>query len=101
LNFLRRCSLVHVFSALLASFRGSFYSRADLQLEILAPRHQLAVLQRSVKRPKLTCADRALWAGLSRLWADWRSALIIVQPETVITWHRKGFRLFWTWVIVR
>jgi transposase InsO family protein len=68
-------------------------------VENLALRHQLGVLQRSVKRPKLTAADRFLWAWLSRAWADWRSALVIVKPETVIAWHRQGFRLFWTWKV--
>jgi transposase InsO family protein len=76
-----------------------FCRRSALQIEILALRHQLVVLQRSVKRPKLTAADRLLWAWLSRVWADWRSALVIVKPETVIAWHRKGFRLFWTWKV--
>lgn len=74
-------------------------SRAALQLENLALRHQLGVLQRSVKRPRLTATDRLLWAWLSEIWADWRSTLVIVKPETVIAWHRKGFRLFWTWKI--
>jgi transposase InsO family protein len=60
-------------------------------------RQQLAILKRKTKRPKLTKADRAFWVGLSRLWPDWRSALIVVKPETVIGWHRKGFRLYWTW----
>jgi putative transposase len=59
--------------------------------EVLALRHQLTVLQRSVKRPKLTAADRFLWAWLAEFWRDWRSMLIIVKPETVIGWHRKGF----------
>jgi len=52
-----------------------------------------------VKRPRLTAADRLLWAWLSEVWADWRSTLCIVKPETIIAWHRKGFRLFWTWKI--
>jgi len=43
--------------------------------------------------------NRLLWICLSRLWSDWRSALAIVQPETVIAWHRAGFRLFWTWKV--
>jgi hypothetical protein len=64
-------------------------------MENLALRHQLGVLHRSVKRPRLTAPDRLLWAWLCTAWSDWRSALIIVQPETVIAWHRKGFRLFW------
>jgi hypothetical protein len=76
--------------ALFASFR----SRAALQLEILALRHQLGVLQRSVKRPKLTPADRWLWAWLCAVWNDWQSRVILVQAATVISWHRKGFRLF-------
>src|SRR6202162_5205481 len=73
-------------------------SQAALQVEIVALRHQIGVLRRSAKkRPKLTVVDRVFWAWLSGAWADWRSALIIVKPETVIAWHRKGFRLFWTW----
>jgi hypothetical protein len=75
----------------------SFRSRAALQLEILALRHQLSVLQCSVKRPRLTTSDRLLWAWLCRIWPDWRSALVIVKPDTVIAWHRNAFRLFWTW----
>jgi transposase InsO family protein len=84
---------------LFVTFWASFRSRASLQLESRALRHQLGVLQRSVKRPKLTPADRFLWAWLSEIWAGWRSALVIVQPATVVAWHRKGFRLFWTWKV--
>jgi hypothetical protein len=58
-------------------------SRAALHLENLALRHQLGVLRRSVKRPKLTPADRFLWAWLCEVWNDWRSSLVIVKPETV------------------
>jgi transposase InsO family protein len=76
-------------------------TRAALQLENLALRHQLGVLHRSVKKPKLTPFDRLLWAWLCGVWADWRSALIVVKPATVIAWHRKGFRLFWTWKVRR
>src|SRR5271169_5340528 len=78
---------------------AAFKSRAALQVENLALRHQLGVLHRSVKRPKLTSADRLLWAWLCDVWNDWRSALVIAKPETVIAWHRKGFRLFWTWKV--
>jgi hypothetical protein len=76
---------------------GIFRSRTTLQMENLALRHQLCVLERSVKHPKLTKADCLFWAELSRFWADWRATLVIVKPETVIAWHRLGFRLFWTW----
>ena len=78
---------------------AAFKSRATLHLENLALRHQLGVLRRSVKRPKLTSADRFLWAWLCEAWSDWRSALVIVKPETFIGWHRKGFPLFWTWKV--
>ena len=64
-----------------------------------AGRRRAGCLRRSVKRPKLTSADRLLWTWLCEVWSDWRSALVIVKPETVIGWHRKGFRLFWTWKV--
>src|SRR5256886_9027353 len=84
---------------LLLSLRDCFRARAFLQAEILALRHQLLVLQRSNRGHKLRLgwADRVLWVWLSRLWNDWRSALLIVKPETVIAWHRRGFRLYWRW----
>src|SRR5437016_14419823 len=89
-------------TTLLATLSSLFRARAALQLENLALRHQIGVLQRSArKRPKLTCRDRLLWVCLSRLWSDWRSALAIVRPETVLAWHRAGFRLFWTWKVRR
>jgi putative transposase len=72
-------------------------SRRVLALENLALRHQIAVLQRGARRPRLTSGDRTLWIILSRFWADWRKQLVIVQPETVIRWHRDGFRLYWRW----
>src|SRR5215472_2900725 len=87
---------------LLATLASIFRSCAALQLENLALRHQIGILQRSArKRPKLTSADRLLWIALSRIWRDWRSALTIVKPETVVAWHRAGFRLFWTWKVRR
>jgi transposase InsO family protein len=99
LTLFRRFSPALVATALFTSLLTVFRSRAALQLEILALRHQLGVLQRSVKRPKLTSADRFLWAQLSQSWSGWRSALVIVKPETVMCWHRKAFRLFWTWKV--
>ena len=72
-------------------------SHKALLAENMALRQQLAVYQRKAKRPKLTVRDRAFWVWLSRLWSDWQSVLVIVQPETVVGWHRQGFRLYWTW----
>src|SRR5262249_45645806 len=87
-----------VLISLLAMLRGVMRSRAALHVEILALRHQLQVLQRSQsRRLRLAKTDRWLWAWLSRSWNGWRTALVIVKPETVIGWHRQGFRLFWTW----
>ena len=92
-----RLSTFGVLLVLVGALSSLFRARAALQLENLALRHQIGVLQRSVKkRPKLTAADRILWAWLCGVWSDWRSALVIVKPETVIAWHGKGFRLFWT-----
>ena len=89
-------------AALLATLPSMVRSRAAIELENLALRRQIGVLQRSArKRPKLTSGDRLLWICLSRLWHDWRSALAIVKPETVVAWHRAGFRLFWNWRVRR
>src|ERR1035438_2543256 len=89
-----------VLTALLSSLGSMFCSRAALQLENIALRHQIGVLKRSAgKRPKLNAADRLFWIFLSRVWRDWRSVLDIFKPATAIAWHRKGFRLFWTWKI--
>jgi putative transposase len=84
-----------VLLALLASLRAGFRSRTALQLEVLALRHQVAVYQRSPARLRTKVADRLLWAWLSRIWADWRDALVFVQPSTVIAWQRRRFRDHW------
>src|SRR3979409_1394149 len=75
---------------LAAAASVAFKSQAALHLENLALRHQLGVLRRSVKRPKLSSADRLLWTWLCEVWSDWRSALVIVKPQTVIAWHRDA-----------
>jgi transposase InsO family protein len=72
-------------------------SRQALVLENLALRHQLQVLQRSGKRPRFRPLDRGFWVLLSRLWTEWRDLLVLVKPDTVVRWHRKGFRLYWRW----
>ena len=80
-----------------AFLRAFLAGRADLAAENALLRHQLMILQRSVKRPRLGKSDRILFVWLSRLWSGWRSTLLIVQPATVIRWHRQGFRLYWRW----
>jgi putative transposase len=87
-----------VLVSFLLTLRTAFRARTTLQLEILALRHQLHVVNRSrLKRLPLTHADRLLWVWLSRVWDRWREAIVIVKPETVLAWHRRGFRLFWRW----
>ena len=61
----------------------------------LALRQQLAVLRQAGRRPTLTSLDRGFWVLLRQLWSRWREVLVVVQPETVVRWHRKGFRLYW------
>jgi putative transposase len=83
---------------LLHTLAAAARSRAALHLEIFALRQQLAILHHNgPKRPRLRPVDRFFWACLSKLWPGWRNPLIIVKPDAVIGWSRKGFRLFWTW----
>jgi hypothetical protein len=64
--------------------------------------HQIGVLQRPLKkRRKITAMDRLFWASLVVYTRDWRLALVIVKPQTVVAWHRMGFRLFWIWKVRR
>jgi len=86
-----------VFHLVAALVRSLVADRAGLAAEDLALRQQLAILQQKSKTPRLRKRDRILWTLLSRIWADWRSALLIVQPDTVVGWHRQGFKLFWRW----
>ncbi|MFH2053286.1 MAG: helix-turn-helix domain-containing protein [bacterium] len=76
---------------------AAFRSQRQLAFENLTLRHQLEVLQRTVRRPKLTPADRTLFVWISRSLDNWKQHLTIVQPETVIAWHRRGWRLWWRW----
>ena len=86
-----------ILQSLLVFARGLLKSQADLAAENVALRQQIVVFQRSTKRPRLRMRDRVFWVWLSWLWNDWRSALILVKPGTVISWRRQGFRLYWRW----
>ena len=77
--------------------RVFFRSRSDTALEVLALRQQVAVLKRKRPRPVLNSLDRLFWTTLRRRWSRWADVLLIVKPETVIGWHRAGFRLYWRW----
>ncbi|HEX5083080.1 MAG TPA: integrase core domain-containing protein [Blastocatellia bacterium] len=84
--------------ACISAFFSAFSRHRDLALENLALRQQLAIFKRRHPRPRLRPTDRLFWVWLSKFWTDWREALIIVKPETVIAWHRQAFRFYWRWL---
>jgi len=75
--------------------RAILGNSAVVTLENVALRHQLAVMHRSIRRPRLRRRDRIFCVWLSRLWPGWRSSLVVVRPATILAWHRKGFQLYW------
>ena len=82
----------------LRSLVAAIRSRRDLALENLVLRHRLQVALRTNPHPRLRAVDRVLWVWLRHYWPEgWREHLRIVRPETVLRWHRKGWRLYWTW----
>ena len=83
--------------SILAAVRVFVRSRGDTALELLALRQQVAVLKRKRPRPRLGRLDRLFWIALRELWSRWTEVLVIVRPETVVGWHRAGFRLYWRW----
>src|SRR6202035_1070226 len=86
-----------LFVALFALVTSSFRSRGALQAEILALRHQLAVLQKNAPpRLRLRRSDRLLWVLLLRWWPRWRRRLHIVRPDIAIAWPRRAFASYWT-----
>lgn len=82
---------------ILNQLRDLLRPRSDLWLENLALRQQILVLQRTNPKPALSMADRTFWVVLCEFWSQWRRPLAIVKPETVIAWHRCGWRLWWRW----
>lgn len=87
-----------ILRSLLRGFLSSFRRRADLLVEVIALRHQLEVLQRESRtQVRLTRFDRTFWVLLCRRRSGCLGAVVVVKPDTVVRWHRKGFRLFWTW----
>jgi len=89
--------MINSLKALLKTLRNGFQSREQLMLENLLPRHQITILQRNAKKPRLKRPDRLIFVLLVRILKSWKDALYIVKPETVIKWHRQGFKLFWRW----
>src|SRR5262244_639465 len=89
--------MVRWLGILLRTLRSAVHTRRELALENLALRQHLAVWKARQPRPRLTKTDRIFWVVLSRLWTNWRACLQVVRPETVVRWHRRGFRLYWGW----
>src|SRR6267378_1786763 len=86
-----------VIFAIVAYISAFFLPRHRLASEAAALRQQLAVFKRKQPRPRLHRLDRLFWTALRRVWEGWSEALIIVKPETVVSWHRAGLRRFWRW----
>src|SRR5881398_2388703 len=82
---------------LVRTLRSTIRTQRELALENLALRQQVAVWKVRQPRPQLRATDRLFWLVLSRLWKNWRSSLQVVRPETVVRWHRQGFRRYWAW----
>ena len=80
---------------LLARPRRALCARRDLLIENLALPQQLAVYTRQGRRPQLRHADRRFWSLLARSWSEWRSTLVLVQPDTVVRWHRTPWQRYW------
>ena len=87
--------MVVLILAVVTYFRAFFLPRHRLGLEAAALRQQLTVLKRKRRRPRLRHLDRLFWMALRRWWPDWANALFVVQADTVVSWHRLGFRWFW------
>jgi putative transposase len=87
--------MIRFLLAFLSWFGVFFRSRHDLGLELVALRQQVSVLKRKNPRPRLSLGDRFFWLGLRRCWSKWASVLVVVKPETVVSWHRAGFRGYW------
>lgn len=88
-------NLAIVTISLLRCLLAFFRSREEQAIVELALRQQLAVYAQKRPRPKLSPLDRAFWVALSRLWPRWKNHLVVVRPETVVRWHRNGFRRYW------
>ena len=89
--------LIAIVSTSFCFLRLICQSRDELILENLALRQQLSVFRREHLRPRLSWRDRVFWVCLKRVWSKWRNPLLIVKPETVVRWHRQGFRMYWRW----
>src|SRR5437660_8544717 len=89
--------MVRWLAILFGTLRSCLRTHRELALENLVLRQQLAVWKAREPRPRFTEMDRLFWVFLSRVWTRWRDSLHVVWPETVVQWHRQGFRRYWAW----
>jgi putative transposase len=89
--------MIELLGLLLATLVGTLRSRQRLLLENLLLRQQLQVALRCQRHPRLRTLDKFFWLVVRRLHRNWRRHLLLVRPETVLRWHRQGWRLFWRW----
>ena len=89
--------MLNLLTLFIRSVLAAGRSRREVALENVVLRHQLQVALRTNPSPRLRSEDRILWVWLSRLWPGWRQHLVIVRPESVLRWHRQGWRMYWTW----
>ncbi len=89
---------LHLLALVVRCIPAFFRSHREQVIVELALRQQLATYDLQKTKPRLTPLDRAFWVTLSRLWPQWKRALVIVKPDTVVRWHRKGFKLYWRWI---
>lgn len=94
-------ALVHFLTLIFRCAPALFRSRIEQATVELALRQQLATLSQKKPKPKITPLDRVFWVALFRFWPRWKQVLIVVKPDTVVRWHRKGFRLYWRWISKR
>ena len=93
-------AVLDLFALMLRVVRAACRRRGDLVLENLLLRHQLAILSRPTRRrmrARFRRLDKALWVLARRLRCDWQRHLVVVTPDAVIRWHRRGWRLYWRW----
>ena len=90
--------MLRLLSLLFVLVKRSFRSRRDLLLENLALRQQLGALKRQRPHVRFVVPDKLFWVTLRQLWPGWKRTLMLMQPETVVRWHRAGFKLYWTWL---
>jgi hypothetical protein len=94
-------ALLHFLALILRCAPALLRSRNEQAIIELALRQQLATYTQKKSKPKITPLDRVFWIALSRYWPRWKQALVTVKPDTVVRWHRKGFKLYWRWISMR